>query len=151
MPVPGLSLLGLQRIRGFVSILRYINPTIIIIIISLVYIEDFYLTFSQWAEFCTVWNQFEAGGLVYEKLIFSKGHQKVIFAGEDYKKFKKILSRISRGLKKSSCDFFGETWGGWTIELVKVMKIGGISLSHENFLKVVAICHKSEKGVYYLG
>ena len=33
MPVPGLSLLGLKRIRGFVSILRYINPTIIIIII----------------------------------------------------------------------------------------------------------------------
>ena len=31
MPVPGLSLLGLKRIRGFVSILRYINPTIIII------------------------------------------------------------------------------------------------------------------------
>ena len=34
---------------------------------SLVYIGDFYLTFSQWAEFCTVWNQFEAGGLLYEK------------------------------------------------------------------------------------
>ena len=34
MPVPGLSLLGLKRIRGFVSILRYINPTIIIIIMS---------------------------------------------------------------------------------------------------------------------
>ena len=34
MPVPGLSLLGLKRIRGFVSILRYINPTIIIIIIG---------------------------------------------------------------------------------------------------------------------
>ena len=34
MPVAGLSLLGLKRIRGFVSILRYINPTIIIIIIS---------------------------------------------------------------------------------------------------------------------
>ena len=33
MPVPGLSLLGLKCIRGFVSILRYINPTIIIIII----------------------------------------------------------------------------------------------------------------------
>ena len=33
MPVPGLSLLGLKRIRGFASILRYINPTIIIIII----------------------------------------------------------------------------------------------------------------------
>ena len=32
MPVPGLSLLGLKHIRGFVSILRYINPTIIIII-----------------------------------------------------------------------------------------------------------------------
>ena len=32
MPVPGLSLLGPKRIRGFVSILRYINPTIIIII-----------------------------------------------------------------------------------------------------------------------
>ena len=32
MPVPGLSLLGLERIRGFLSILRYINPTIIIII-----------------------------------------------------------------------------------------------------------------------
>ena len=31
MPVPGLSLLGSKRIRGFVSILRYINPTIIII------------------------------------------------------------------------------------------------------------------------
>ena len=30
MPVPGLSLLGLKRIRGFASILRYINPTIII-------------------------------------------------------------------------------------------------------------------------
>ena len=35
MPVPGLSLLGLKRIRGFVSILRYINPTIIIINIIL--------------------------------------------------------------------------------------------------------------------
>ena len=34
MPVPGLSLLGLKRIRGFASILRYINPTIIIIISS---------------------------------------------------------------------------------------------------------------------
>ena len=34
MPVPGLSFLGLKRIRGFVSILRYINPTIIIIIIQ---------------------------------------------------------------------------------------------------------------------
>ena len=33
MPVPGLSLLGLKRIRGFASILRYINPTIIITII----------------------------------------------------------------------------------------------------------------------
>ena len=31
MQVPGLSLLGPKRIRGFVSILRYINPTIIII------------------------------------------------------------------------------------------------------------------------
>ena len=31
MPVPGPSLLGLKRIRGFVSILRYINPTVIII------------------------------------------------------------------------------------------------------------------------
>ena len=30
MPVPGLSLLGTKRIRGFVSILRYINPTITI-------------------------------------------------------------------------------------------------------------------------
>ena len=30
MPVPGLSLLGHKRVRGFVSILRYINPTIII-------------------------------------------------------------------------------------------------------------------------
>ena len=39
MPVPGLSLLGLKRIRGFVSILRYINPTIIII---------------SWSRFCTV-------------------------------------------------------------------------------------------------
>ena len=85
------------------------------------------------------------------KLIFSKGHQKVIVAGENYKKLKKILSRISRGLKKSSREFFGETWGGWTIELVKVIKIGGISLSHEHWLKVVAICCKSEKGVYYLG
>ena len=36
MPVPGLSLLGLKRIRGFVSILRYINPTIIIIITAYV-------------------------------------------------------------------------------------------------------------------
>ena len=34
---------------------------------SLEYIGDFYLTFSQWAEFCMVWNQFEARGLVYEK------------------------------------------------------------------------------------
>ena len=34
MPVPGLSLLGLNRIRGFVSILRYINPTIFIIKLS---------------------------------------------------------------------------------------------------------------------
>ena len=32
MPVPGLSLLGLKRIRGFVSILRSINSTTIIII-----------------------------------------------------------------------------------------------------------------------
>ena len=37
MPVPGLSLLGLKRIRGFVSILRYINPTIIIIINGHIY------------------------------------------------------------------------------------------------------------------
>ena len=35
MPVPGLSLLGLKRIRGFVSILHYLNPTIIIIINSM--------------------------------------------------------------------------------------------------------------------
>ena len=34
MPVPGLSLLGLKRIRGFVSILHYISPIIIIIIIK---------------------------------------------------------------------------------------------------------------------
>ena len=34
MPVPGLSLLGPKRIRGFVSILCYINPTIIIIIMT---------------------------------------------------------------------------------------------------------------------
>ena len=34
MPVPGLSLLGPKRVRGFVSILRYVNPTIIIIIIK---------------------------------------------------------------------------------------------------------------------
>ena len=34
MSVPGLSLLGLQHIRGFVSILRSINPTIITIITS---------------------------------------------------------------------------------------------------------------------
>ena len=32
MPVPGLSLLGLEHIRGFASILRSINSTIIIII-----------------------------------------------------------------------------------------------------------------------
>ena len=35
MPVPGLSLLGPERIRGLISILRYINPTIIIIIIKI--------------------------------------------------------------------------------------------------------------------
>ena len=34
MPVPGLSLLGPKCIRGFVSILRYINPTITIITIT---------------------------------------------------------------------------------------------------------------------
>ena len=39
------------------------------------------------------------------KLIFSKGHQKVIVAGEDYKKFKKILGRISRGLKSLVVNF----------------------------------------------
>ena len=38
MPVPGLSLHGLKRIRGFVSILRYINPTIIIITIIIIII-----------------------------------------------------------------------------------------------------------------
>ena len=43
MPVPGLSLLGLKRIRGFASILHYINPTIIIIII---YIHVFYQELS---------------------------------------------------------------------------------------------------------
>ena len=85
------------------------------------------------------------------KVIFCKGNQEIIFADEDYKKFKKILSRIRRGLKKSSREFFGETWGGCTIELVKVLKIGRIPLSHEHWLKVVAICCKSEKGVYYLG
>ena len=31
MSVPGLSLLGLKRIRGSVSILRSINPSIILI------------------------------------------------------------------------------------------------------------------------
>ena len=36
MPVPRLSLLGLKRIRGFLSILRYINPTIIIIILFII-------------------------------------------------------------------------------------------------------------------
>ena len=35
MPVPGLSLLGLKRIRGFVSILRHINPTIIIYLLDI--------------------------------------------------------------------------------------------------------------------
>ena len=42
MPVSGLSLLGHKRIRGLVSILRYINSTIIIIIIisSNDYIKD---------------------------------------------------------------------------------------------------------------
>ena len=35
MPVPGLSLLGLKHIRGFASILCYINPTIIIIMLGL--------------------------------------------------------------------------------------------------------------------
>ena len=39
MPVPGLSLLGLERIRGFLSILRYINPIIIIIIIINIYYD----------------------------------------------------------------------------------------------------------------
>ena len=34
---------------------------------SLVYIGDFYLTFSQWSDFCAVWDQFEKGGEVYEK------------------------------------------------------------------------------------
>ena len=40
MPVPGLSLLGLKRIRGFVSILRYINLTIIIIIYYKIPVES---------------------------------------------------------------------------------------------------------------
>ena len=40
MPVPGLSFLGLKRIRGFVSILRYINPTIIIINMTLAVERD---------------------------------------------------------------------------------------------------------------
>ena len=35
MSAPELSLLGFKRIRGFVSILRSINPTIIIIIVKL--------------------------------------------------------------------------------------------------------------------
>ena len=35
MSVPGLSLLGLKHIRGFISILRSINPTFIIIIMAL--------------------------------------------------------------------------------------------------------------------
>ena len=34
MPVPGLSLFGLKCIRGLVSILRSINPTIIIIMLT---------------------------------------------------------------------------------------------------------------------
>ena len=34
---------------------------------SLVYVGDFYLTFSQWSDFCAVWDQFEKGGEVYEK------------------------------------------------------------------------------------
>ena len=53
MPVPGLSLLGLKRIRGLVSILRYINPTIIIIIIKMtpgylchIYLVTYYLYFK---------------------------------------------------------------------------------------------------------
>ena len=47
MPVPGLSLLGLKRIRGFASILRYINPTIIIIIIIRVFL--YHYTHMGWA------------------------------------------------------------------------------------------------------
>ena len=39
MPVPGLSLLGLKCIRGFVSILCSINPTITIM-------EEVYLQFA---------------------------------------------------------------------------------------------------------
>ena len=41
MPVLGLSLLGLKHIRGFVSILRSINPTIIYYIFMYVFIGFF--------------------------------------------------------------------------------------------------------------
>ena len=45
MSVPGLSLLGLKRTRGFVSILRSINPTIIIMFVRC-YTHDHYVTIS---------------------------------------------------------------------------------------------------------
>ena len=53
MPVPGLSLLGPKRIRGFVSILRYINPTITIIIMLTTTTHPIYVgEFSTFKSFC---------------------------------------------------------------------------------------------------
>ena len=85
------------------------------------------------------------------KVIFCKGNQKISFAGENYKKLYKILSKISRNFKIESRYLYGVTWGGWSIKLGKILKIGEITLTCAHWLKVVTIWRKSEKGVYYPG
>ena len=50
MFVPGVSLLGLKRIRGFVSILRSINPTIIIV--NIIIISDAHIICTICCNMC---------------------------------------------------------------------------------------------------
>ena len=81
------------------------------------------------------------------KVVLQKSHKKVKFEKEDYRCLFQRLSKISRRLKKK--DLFGETWSGFTIELKRVVNIGGIILSAIQCEQLIAIWRSLEKGVYY--
>ena len=80
--------------------------------------------------------------------MLQKSNKKVKFEREDYTFLFQRLSKISRRLKKKQ-DLFGETWSGFTIELKRVINIGGIVLSAIQWEQVIAIWRSLQKGVYY--
>ena len=82
------------------------------------------------------------------RVVLQKNNKKVKFENEDYTYLLRHVSKINSRLKKKE-DLFGETWGGFTVILKRVINIGGIVLEAIQWEQVIAIWRSLEKDVYY--